>query len=145
MEVLNKLAKEGLILVEDNIRKYRQAYDNFYFVWSGLSTKSPKIDKMGEYKYYGYSSFGYTPSLETESEKLLENCFRLYYLDKTYPHDAASVFILPRHKSVTQETKNNMFQWRQEILNALTSIREHLDSKKIQILINFVKKLKERK
>ena len=160
---LDLLIKQ-LDLLEKDIVVYHQYSDKFYDVWSRLTSKGQGFRLLEEYRSYGKFLLNYTFKTSEKEEvtetkigdmtcrvvrKPLEGCididskvagisFCLFRLDEEYPNQKEKAFIIPRHKSITDDKKAEMQIWKEKIFTTLDKIKKRLD--RLQPVITCVAK-----
>ena len=93
--------------------------DDFWYVWSGLSTKSQNIDLLIQNHRYGLfnttlkeesivydvklSNGTHSLTFPVAEDRFQEACIRLVMLTKNYPF--VDTYAIPKHKSVSNEVK----------------------------------------
>lgn len=115
--------------------------DDFWTVWSRLSTKSNIIEPLIEYSRYGlfdttldvkeqtyviqFSSTVRQITLPVENDKTGAAVIRLVMLTNNFPDH--KVYRIPRHANVSQQIKIELQEKRDEVFSILSSIRNILN------------------
>lgn len=113
---------QAMIIVEDHCIQLLNLVDDFWYVWSGLSTKSQTIDLLIQNHRYGLfnttlkedaivydvklSNGTHALTFPVAPDRLQEACIRLVMLTKNYP--SVDTYAIPRHKSVADEVKTDL-------------------------------------
>lgn len=159
-EHLDLLIKQ-LDLIEKDLVVYHTYVDKFYHIWSRLPTSGQSFSLLSKHRSYGKFLLDYTFK-ETEEftetkigsttlripRKSLEGCidlqskilgisFLLFRLNEEYPTQQEKIFMIPRHKNLSDEQKEEMQRCKDYILASLDKVRKRLDL--LQPVITYVK------
>lgn len=155
-----KMLLRQLDLLEKDLVVYHDHADKFYDIWSRLTTKGQGFTLLCTYQRYGKFLLNYTfkeseEVTETKYGRIirqpLEGCvdteskvagiaFLLFRLSEEYPQYPEKAFTIPRHKSLSDDKKKTMQEWKSIIVTCLEKIKNRLNL--LEPIITYVRETK---